>query len=157
MDAPPFAGDLLEFLRLMTSAEAEFLLIGGYAVGAHGFPRNTGDMDLWVNPTAANAARVESVLRDFGFTVDDATRQSLTTPGKVIRMGYPPARIELLTAPTGVEFDLCRARSDVIDSGGCSIPVISLQDLLANKRAAGRPRDLIDVAELERIQGRQSR
>ncbi len=151
MEELQFTGDLLEFLKSLACANAEFIIVGGYAVGFHGFPRNTGDLDVWINPTAENSARVAAALEAFGFSLDDACRRALIAPNAIIRMGYPPTRIELLTGPTGLVFSQCVPNGVLAKCGGCSVRVIGLDDLIVNKRAAGRPKDLIDVAELERV------
>jgi hypothetical protein len=95
-----------------------------------------------------------AALRGFGFAPGPAEREALLTPGRILRLGYPPVRIELLTAPSGVEFVSCRSRAVILPIDGTEIPVLSLDDLIANKRAAGRPKDLIDALELERLRGR---
>jgi hypothetical protein len=154
LDELPSSDDLREFLKSLTEREVAFLLIGGFAVALHGYPRATADFDLWVESSAANGERVLAALRDFGFMPTDDAARALVTPGKILRMGYPPTRIELLTAPAGVEFGPCRSRAVMKDLFGVAVPVIGLDDLIANKRAAGRPKDLIDVAELERIRSR---
>lgn len=154
MDEQPSSDDLREFLRLLTKHRVDFMLVGGFAVALHGFPRATADFDLWIDTSTANTGRVLGALRDFGFAPDDETARALATPGKILRMGYPPSRIELLTAPAGVVFAPCHARAVMKDVFGVEVPVISLDDLIANKRAAGRPKDLIDAAELERIRDR---
>lgn len=154
MGAPQFAGDFREFLKSLVSADAEFMVIGGYAVAFHGFPRNTGDLDIWVRPTAENASRVESAASEFGIPVTEGGRRALRDANGMIRMGYPPLRIELLTGPSGVEWDACFGRVVRMAVGDLSVPVIALEDLLVNKLAAGRPRDLLDVQELRRLHGR---
>lgn len=155
MDELPSSDDLRGFLKSLTEHEVSFLVLGGYAVALHGYPRATADFDLWIKSSPANAERVLAALRDFGFTPTEEAAQALLTPGKILRMGYPPTRIELLTAPAGVEFGPCRARAVMKDLFGVAVPVIGLDDLIANKRAAGRPKDLIDAAELERIRDRR--
>ena len=149
----PFADDLRAFLKSLAAAKAEFIVVGGYAVAFHGFPRNTGDLDIWVRATADNAHRVEQAIRDFGFPVDDAARAALLQPDSILRMGHPPIRIELLTQVSGLEFAACRDRASVLEVAGTPVPVLGLDDLMANKRAAGRPKDLIDLIELERLRG----
>ena len=151
MDDRPSSDDLREFLRLLTAHEVAFLLVGGYAVALHGYPRATADFDLWIDLAPDNIERVLRVLREFGFAPTDEVARALSTPGKILRMGYPPSRIELLTAPAGVHFTPCRARAVFRDFFGVQVPVIALEDLIVNKRAAGRPKDLIDAEELERI------
>jgi hypothetical protein len=151
MDERPLTDDLHEFLKSLTRNDVAFMLVGGYAVALHGFPRATADMDIWIDTDPANVERVLSALRDFGFAPDADAASALRTPGKVLRMGYPPARIELLTAPAGVEFGACMGRAEIHEALGVRVPTIGLDDLIANKRAAGRPKDLIDASELERI------
>jgi len=155
LDELPSSDDLRGFLKSLTEHEVAFLVLGGYAVALHGYPRATADFDLWIESSAANAERVLAALRHFGFTPTEEAAQALLTPGKILRLGYPPTRIELLTAPAGVEFGPCRARAVMKDLFGVAVPVIGLDDLIANKRAAGRPKDLIDAAELERIRDRR--
>lgn len=151
MDERPLTDDLREFLKSLTRNEVAFMLVGGYAVALHGFPRATADMDIWVSTEPANVERVLEAIRDFGFAPDADAATALRTPGKVLRMGYPPARVELLTAPAGVEFGPCMGRAEIHEALGVKVPTIGLDDLIANKRAAGRPKDLIDADELERI------
>ena len=115
MDEQPSSDDLREFLRLLTKHRVDFMLVGGFAVALHGFPRATADFDLWIDTTLANTERVLSALRDFGFAPNDETAHALATPGKILRMGYPPSRIELLTAPAGVLFAPCRVRAVMKD------------------------------------------
>jgi hypothetical protein len=157
MDDRPLSEDLRAFLRLLTASEVDFMLVGGYAVALHGFPRATADLDVWINTNPLNVERVLAALREFGFTPDAQAAQALGTPGKVLRMGYPPARIEILTAPAGVEYALCRPRAVTKDALGVPVPTIGLDDLIANKRAAGRTKDLLDAEELERIRARSAR
>lgn len=140
--------DFKEFLKLLNSAEVQYLLVGGFAVTMHGHPRTTGDMDIWVPTTKATSTKLLDVLDRFGFGSAGATEELLLTPGKVIRMGMPPLRIELLTGISGVEFDDCWSRRDTVEIDGIAIQMISKQDLLVNKRAAGRPQDIADVDKL---------
>lgn len=139
--------DFKEFLSLLNSNEVRYLLIGGYAVGFHGYVRATADMDVWVDRTPQNAERVVHVLREFGFTSADP--DFFLQERKVARMGNPPMRIELLTGISGVEFVDCYSRrcSAVID--GIKVEVIGLADLLVNKKSSGRTKDLADTEELE--------
>lgn len=157
MDEQPSSDDLREFLKSLTAHEVEYLLIGGFAVALHGYPRATADLDLWIGVSPANVERVLAALRDFGFDPTEEAARALATPGKILRMGYPPIRIELITAPAGVKFGPCQMRAARKDVFGVAVPVISLDDLITNKRAAGRPKDLIDAAELERIRIRTRR
>jgi hypothetical protein len=141
--------DFKDFFRFLNETGVQYLLIGGWAVGFHGYPRATADMDVWVACDESNAKRLVEALALFGFTHGEATESLFTTPGVVVRMGLPPMRIELLTRLSGVEFSECRARCETLEADGISIPVISLTDLIKNKKASGRPKDLADVDALE--------
>jgi hypothetical protein len=123
-------------------------LIGGYAVGFHGHVRATADMDVWVERSPENAARVVRALREFGFASANPSPEFFVQKRKVARMGVPPMRIEVLTSISGVEFAECYSRkcSAVID--GVDVQVIGLEDLRANKKASGRTKDLADFEEL---------
>jgi hypothetical protein len=123
-------------------------LVGGYAVGYYGHPRATGDIDIWINPTAANAKRLTSALRRFGFSAVTIEPQMFEQPQRVFSIGVPPLRIELLTSISGLQFN--EAFSDRIDTeiDGVPVTVISLDGLKANKRASGRLKDLADLESL---------
>jgi hypothetical protein len=135
--------DFREFLRLLAVHEARFLLIGGYAVNAFGYVRNTVDMDVWIASDPENQQRVILALRDFGFK--DAAIELLAEPDAMLRMGVPPLRLEVLKVIAGVTFEDCWTRRVTLDDDGFAIPMISLPDLKQNKRAAGRPKDLVDL------------
>jgi predicted nucleotidyltransferase len=148
----PLPQDFKEFLRLLNSEQIEYLIVGGYAVAYHGYPRPTGDLDIWVEVSRDTAARLVVALEKFGFGRAGATEELFLEPGRVIRLGEPPVRIELLTSITGVAFVTCRQRSIMADFDGVPAYVISREDLITNKVAAGRDRDRDDVRHL-----RQSR
>jgi hypothetical protein len=133
---------------LLNSTGVEYLLVGGYAVGIHGYIRATNDLDIWVNSTPENARRVQTALRDFGFAAAEA--DLFVTPGNVVRMGVPPLRLEILTSASGVAFDSCYAEREVVNIDGLMVPVISLARLRQNKAAAGRAKDLADLENLPR-------
>ncbi len=148
--------DFAEMLSALFAAGAEFLVVGAHALAAHGYPRATGDLDVWVNPTAENAARVWRALVAFGAPLHQLSQDELARPGLVFQMGLPPARIDLLTAIDGVEFaDAWPRRLEAVVSGQ-RVPLIGADDLIRNKRAAGRPKDLADVAELEALLAHRS-
>jgi hypothetical protein len=148
MDQLPLPHDFKEFLQLLNSAEVEYLLIGGYAVGVHGYPRTTGDMDIWVAANATNAAKLTQVLLDFGFSASTVKPEMFVQANQVIRMGVPPVAIDIITSASGVEFTDCfrRRKSELID--GIEVPVIHCDDLKSNKKASGRPKDLNDLENL---------
>jgi len=138
MDAPQLPDDFSEFLRLLNAHGVEYLLVGGYAVGIHGYPRATIDLDVWVQPTAANADRVVSALRVFGFDVPELESRLFTAPATIVRFGTPPYRIEVRTAIDGVTFDDCRRNALHVSLGDVAVPVLALDDLKTNQRASGR-------------------
>ncbi len=138
--------DFREFLKLLDAHSARFLLIGGYAVNAFGYVRNTVDMDVWIAVDAANQKRVLEAIRDFAFP--GAPDDLLIEDDAMVRMGQPPLRIEVLKKISGVEFEDCWPRRVTIEDDDLKIPTISLADLKRNKMASGRKKDLLDVDEL---------
>lgn len=142
--------DFKEFAGLLASNRVDYLIVGGYALAAHGHPRYTGDLDFWIGTDTGNAWRVLSALRDFGFGDLNIQLEDLTQPGQVIQLGYPPRRIDLLTSIDGVEFDGCMTRKLVVHIDGLALNFIGRDDLLINKRASARPQDLADVDALQR-------
>jgi predicted nucleotidyltransferase len=142
------AADFNDFLRLCLRHEVRFMVIGGYAVVHHSRPRYTGDLDLWVDASPANATRVVTVLREFGFRGNDVTAAMITEQREIIRMGFEPMRLELFTRIPGVDFSKCYKRRVRVKIGRMEVPFISLEDLKVNKRASGRTKDLQDLEEL---------
>ena len=140
--------DFKEFLKLLNSHRVEYLLVGGYAVGYHGYPRATGDMDLWVAIRQNNAEKLVAVLREFGLDAPQLSADIFLQEDQIIRMGVPPMRIELLTTISGVDFDSCYSERivDVIDS--VEVNIINLKHLKQNKQASGRYKDLDDLQYL---------
>ncbi len=140
--------DFKEFLKLLNSHRVEYLLVGGYAVGYHGYPRATGDMDLWVAVRQNNAEKLVVVLREFGLNAPQLSADIFLQEDQIIRMGVPPMRIELLTTISGVDFDSCYSERivDVIDS--VEVHIINLKHLKQNKQASGRYKDLDDLQYL---------
>jgi hypothetical protein len=148
MATTPFPQDFADFLKLLNSHRVEFLLIGGYAVGLHGYPRGTADLDVWVAMNPDNANRLVEALREFGFDTPELNPALFLEEDKLVRMGVPPLRIDILTSIPGVTFKESFGRRKVVSAGDLDIPVISLEDLKANKRATGRREDLTDVDHL---------
>lgn len=140
--------DFSTFLRLLNAHQVEHLVVGGYAVAHHGYPRTTQDLDVWVAASTANGERVVAALREFGFGETELTPELFGRDEQIVRIGVPPMRLELFTSITGVDFAHCRERAVLIDVDGTQVPVIGLDDLKAAKRAAGRPRDLDDLEHL---------
>ncbi len=140
--------DFKEFLQLLNSRRVEYLVVGGYAVGFHGSPRATGDLDIWVAATEENAQKLEEVLREFGFDLSELSKELFLEKDRVVRMGVPPIRIEILTSISGVHFHQCYTSRQTAEIEGVKVHFISLEDLKANKRAAGRHQDLSDLERL---------
>ncbi len=148
MATPALASDFKEFLKLLNSNHVEYLLIGGYAVGIYGYIRATNDLDIWVNISQQNAAKIEKALREFGFSPAALTLDLFLARNNVIRMGLPPIRIEILTTISGVEFEPCYGEREMIQIEEIPVPVISLTRLKQNKTASGRAKDLADLENL---------
>jgi hypothetical protein len=148
MAIPALAKDFKELLKLLNSNSVEYLLIGGYAVGIHGHIRATNDLDIWVNISSGNAARIDHALREFGFAGAALTPDLFLARNNIVRMGVPPLRIEILTSISGVEFESCYAEQEVFQIEELVVPVISLARLRENKAASGRAKDLADLESL---------
>lgn len=144
--------DFLDLLSALSDAKARFLIVGAYAVGLHGHPRATKDLDIWIEATLENAQKVFSALQAFGAPVGDLKEGDLSELGTGFMMGIPPRRIDLLTQISGVSFEVAwprRVEASVSPTLRC--PFIGLEDLIENKRAADRPQDRVDVTILERL------
>jgi predicted nucleotidyltransferase len=148
MAIPSLADDFKEFLKSLNSNSVEYLLIGGYAVGVYGHIRATNDLDIWVNVSSENAARIDRTLREFGFASAVLTPDLFLARNNIVRMGVPPIRIEILTSISGVEFEPCYAEREMIQIDEMQVPVISLARLRENKAASGRTKDLADLENL---------
>lgn len=145
--------DFLDLLSALNVAEVRFLVVGAYAVGVHGHPRATKDLDVWVDANPENARRVMLALQSFGAPLANLRAEDLETPGTGFQMGLPPRRIDVLTQVSGLEFQTAwNGRVDAQFAEGVTCSVIGLNDLLTNKRAADRLQDRADVEALERLQ-----
>lgn len=140
--------DLKEFIDLLNSHRVEYLLVGGHAVAFHGYPRFTGDIDFFIRMTLANAQRLLAVLNDFGFGMLDITDRDLLEPKRVLRLGHPPNQIDILTSISGVEFDVAWATRVDATMDDQRVLIIGWNELLRNKKASGRQKDLADVDKL---------
>jgi hypothetical protein len=145
--------DFRDILVELHDAGAEFVVLGGHAVGFHGHPRATKDLDILVRATDANATRVYRALAQFGAPLEsfDVAVEDFARYDGVLQIGVPPVRIDVITRATGVTFDAAVADGESLEIDGRRIPVIGRDALLANKKAAGRPQDLADVAALEAL------
>ncbi len=139
--------DFAEMLAALSAAGADYLLVGAHALAAHGVVRATGDMDIWVRATPENASKVWRALLAFGAPLQELTERDLATPELVFQIGVAPYRIDLLTSIDGVSFE----DASTVRVEGHEIPLIGREDLLRNKRATGRLRDLADAEELEKL------
>ena len=137
-----------ELLSLLAAEGAKFLIVGGYAVAYHGYIRATRDMDLFFNPSKENVERIINGLRAFDLPVDESSMSEFLDPGAIIRIGTPPVQVELINAISGLSFEEAWNQREIGDYVGVSIPVISRENLVKNKRASGRPKDRLDLDEL---------
>ncbi len=140
--------DFKDFLRLLNAHRVEYLLVGGYAVSFHGYPRSTGDMDIWIAISPQNAQRTVEALQKFGLDDENLSSEMFLKKNQILRMGMPPIRLEIMTSISGVEFDECYCSRIIDEIDGVEVNVINLDDLKKNKKAAGRHKDLGDVEEL---------
>lgn len=140
--------DLREFIELLNSHEVRYLIVGGYAVAYHGYPRMTGDIDFFLAVSEENAVKMEAVLRDFGFGGLGLTAQDFLEPGKIIQLGYPPNRIDLLTSISGVNFAEAWEDRVTDELDGLLVNFVGRKTLLVNKAASGRPKDRADLDAL---------
>ena len=144
-----FSQDCREFIELLIKNKAEYLVVSGYAVGIHGHPRYTGDLDIWLNATPLNADRILQSVNEFGFSSFKLTQEDFTKPGNVIQLGYPPLRIDLLTEIDGVSFEECFRNRKEVSIDNLTVNFIGYEDLLKNKKESGRPRDIDDIDHLK--------
>lgn len=146
MDLSP---DFKEFVQLLNAHDVKYLVVGGYAVALHGYPRNTKDIDIWLWLDASNAEKLLQALDEFGFGSLGLSTEDFLVPDQIIQLGYPPARIDLITTLPGVEFADCYASRVEIQVENTTVNFIDLENLKRNKRASGRPQDIADLANLE--------
>jgi hypothetical protein len=140
--------DFKELLELFNKHNVEYLIVGGYALAFHGAPRFTGDIDLFVRPVSENAKKILVALDEFGFGSPDLSEDDFTTPGKVIQLGVPPIRIDIITSVSGVSWE--KANLDKVPGQYDQTPVffISKEDFITNKKATGRKKDVADIEAL---------
>jgi predicted nucleotidyltransferase len=143
--------DYKEMLQCLLEENVRFLLVGAYAVAVHGFPRATKDIDFFVWATPENAANLMRALTKFGAPLHDISEADLSSEGIIFQIGNSPRRIDIITNISGVKFEQAYANKATISIEGIEVPVISLEDLIANKRASARTQDLADVEKLESV------
>ncbi len=143
--------DFVEMLCALSETGAEFLVVGAYAVAAHGYPRATGDLDTWVRPSAENAEKVFRAVQVFGAPLHNLTLEDLSQPDTVFQIGVAPFRIDPLTSISGVDFLHAWKNKIAMNIEGQAFFCIGLNDFLANKKATGRPKDLADIDTLKNL------
>jgi hypothetical protein len=144
--------DFRDMLSALSAEGAEFLLVGAYALAAHGLPRATGDMDIWIRRSEDNAQRVWRALQRFGASLAELSIDDLQISNLVFQIGVAPRRIDILTSIDGVEFDEAWSHRKVVAVEGLSFAAIGRSHLIQNKKSVGRPQDLADVVWLERAE-----
>lgn len=142
--------DFRDILLCLKKERAEFIIVGAYALSAHGFPRSTGDIDIWVRNSAENARKVLRALSAFGAPISDLTEQDLSSPDMVLQVGVEPCRIDILTSIDGVEFDEAWQNKMSVFVDDLEVEILSKPDLLRNKLAAGRDKDQGDIGWLKK-------
>ena len=143
--------DFKEIISAFNSANVEYMVVGAYAVAAHGIPRATGDIDLWVRPSGSNAERVWRALSEFGAPLDRFTVGDFTAPDTIVQFGVVPNRIDILTSIEAVEFEDAWPERLQVTMDGIEMNVVGRNHLLRNKRAVGRPQDIADAERLTRL------
>jgi len=141
--------DFREFIKLLNSNNVKYLVVGGYAVAFHGYPRYTKNMDIWIWINENNAKQLIKTLEEFGFSSLGLKKEDFLKPEYVIQLGYPPNRIDILTKISGLEFEKCYKSRIKTNMDGITIDFINLENLKKNKKAIGRFKDLADLENLE--------
>ncbi len=141
--------DLKELLLLLNANKVRYLVVGGYAVAAHGHPRYTKDLDVWIDRTQTNAKKLIKVLEQFGFGSFGLGEKDFLKPDQIIQLGIPPARVEIFTTLKGVDFKKCYPRRLEAKIDGAPVNFIDLENLKKNKKAVGRLQDLADLENLD--------
>jgi len=141
--------DYRDMLHALSDEKVRFILIGAYALAAHGYPRATMDMDIWVMPSPDNAEAVLRALRRFGAPLHNLTKEDLQKDGTIFQIGVAPRRIDIITAASGLKFEPAYQNSIPMDIDGIEVRIPSIDDLIINKKATGRTRDLADAEALE--------
>ena len=141
--------DYREMLSLLLENKVDFLLVGAYALAVHGFPRATGDIDIFVKPDHTNAKLLFKTLEEFAAPMNNITIADFEKPSVIFQIGIAPRRIDIITAIDGLTFDEASVGKMIVDIDNLKIPVISKLNLIKNKRSTGRQKDMVDVTNLE--------
>lgn len=145
-----FEQDFIDFIELLNNHHVQYMIVGAHALAYHGRPRHTGDLDIWIKPSSENASRMITVLNDFGFGSLGLTQEDFLKDNYVTQLGYPPLRIDILNAISGVEFDEAYVNKieGVVDD--LKVNFINVAEFIKNKEATGRKKDLGDIASLQK-------
>jgi predicted nucleotidyltransferase len=143
--------DYREMLECLSEEGVKFLLVGAYALAVYGYPRATKDIDFFVRASSDNASSLMKALRRFGAPTSGVSESDFAAEGIVFQIGNSPRRIDILTRISGIAFESAYAKRKMVNVEGLDVPVISIEDLIANKRASGRMQDLADVEKLEAL------
>jgi hypothetical protein len=141
--------DFKEFIKLLNEHSVAYIIVGGYAMAFHGYPRFTGDIDFFVKPDRDNAKKIISVLKDFGFSSLDISEDDFVLTGRVIQLGFPPVRIDIVTSISGVSWQEAFDGREQINLDDLSCPFIGRKQFIQNKKAIGRHKDLSDIESLD--------
>ncbi len=141
--------DFKEFIQSLNDNHVRYLVIGGYAVALHGYPRYTKEIDIWIEMSPENAAKMVRALKQFGFGSLGLKAADFLVPDQIIQLGYPPNRIDLMTTPPGVDFETCYASRVKVVIDDVTVNFIDLENLKKSKKAAGRLQDLADLENLQ--------
>ena len=143
--------DYKDMLHALSAEKVRYMLVGAYALAVHGYPRATMDMDIWVMPSPQNAEAVLRALHRFGAPLHDITREDLEIEGTVFQIGVAPRRIDIITTASGLDFEDAFQNSMTLNVEGIEIHVLAVNDLIINKEASGRTKDLADVEALKSL------
>ncbi len=141
--------DYRDILHALSDEKVRFILVGAYALAAHGYPRATMDIDIWVMPSPDNAEAVLRALRSFGSPLHNLTKKDLEVDGTIFQIGIAPRRIDIITEATGLKFEQAYKNSVLVNIDGIDVHIPSIDDLIINKKATGRTKDLADAEALE--------
>lgn len=141
--------DFREFIELLNENNVRYLIVGGYAVGFHGYPRYTKDLDVWIEINRTNAENLLKALNQFGFASVNFAPDDFLNPDEFVQLGYPPNRIDIITSCEGLNFAECYEKKEQVVIESLKIDFVDRENLLKNKQAVGRPQDLADVANLQ--------
>jgi predicted nucleotidyltransferase len=145
------ANDFIDFIELLNNHKVEYMIVGGYAVMAHGQPRYTEDFDIWIKPSDVNAEKMMVVLKEFGFVLKGLSKEDFEVEDMVVQLGYPPLRIDLMGSISGVTFDEAFPHKILRKIGQIEMNFIGLNELVRNKETTGRKKDIVDAEQLKKL------